>query len=225
MKEEGWFGNSFVTRLCAVAAPSREAFVVFRGFPGEIPPGQEAKYAHLAGRAGIGQTLFDAAGRDVYLPAYEGLGANRRGRFTFENSVANGIAFAADLARRHERVHVVGYSWGGLVGYNAARGLGARRGKLILISPVADVIGSAVAELEGVRDRFNPATLARRDGAAGPALIVHGVRDKDVPIEPSRRLAALLKASFVELDDDHIFNAGWDRMLSEVAAFARGSTG
>ncbi len=159
------------------------------------------------------------------------------------------LAFALEhAAPRHERLHVAGYSWGGLVGFNVRRALGGRGGKLIMISALTDIgpddkaraflggyvrdypnvfgpfdaaIGPAAGDLRSVRDRFNPMTLAlRKRPAINELLILHGSDDAEVAVEQSRRFAAAAGVGCVEFADDHIYTRHWDEMLSRVAAFA-----
>lgn len=246
MESSSWFGDSHVLSWTKSPVPSREAAIVFRGFPGEPPPAELDKYKFLAQRRGIAAVVHEATGRDVLMFHYEGLGKSR-GRFRFVATVERGTAFAENAAARYDRVHLIGYSWGGLVAYNAARTIAAKRGALAMISPVTDLgddaslrsfwppyvraypnifgdydraLGPALADLMDVRDRFNPLSLASlRDAAPANALIVHGSKDDEVPVESSRRFKDVFAARYLEFDDDHVYRAAWDRMLDEVARF------
>lgn len=249
METASWFGDSHVLSWTESGRRSRDAVVVFRGFPGSPPPGQEGKYAHLAQRRALAEALHADTGRDVHMPHYAGLGKSR-GRFTFVSSVEMGAAFAADVAARgYERVHLVGYSWGGLVAVNAARALGARLGRVALVSAVTGLgddagvrtfleplvrdypnifgdfdraIAGAVADLSEVRDRFNPIALVQeKKTPALDALMVHARGDEDVKVETARRFKDAISARYVELDDDHILTKNWERMLDAVSEFIR----
>jgi pimeloyl-ACP methyl ester carboxylesterase len=248
------FDGVSVTRVAGSPALSRDAFILFRGFPGEPPPAQLDKYRHLASRAAIASALHSATGLDVHVFSYPGLTGNP-GPFSFMASVERSLAFAlAGAPKDYDKVHVAGYSWGGLVGFNAWRALERRKGMLILISPLTDLgddaavrrflppyildypnifgpdleaaLGPAAADLCAVRDRFNPMTLAAADGdGAAAALIVHGSEDREVAVDSSRRFKTLFPARYAELADDHIYTKYWDRMLAGIAEFAsRGTT-
>ncbi len=244
-----WFGDSLVTKLARTQTPSGRAHLVLGGFPGEPPPAQRERYAQLLGRSTFSETIHGATGEDVYWLRHPGLGGSR-GRFGFRASVLQATAFVERLvAEGHRRVNIVGYSWGGFVAFNAHRNAGGAAGRLVLVAPLTDLGGdqdvrrfllpfvedypnifgaegsgleASVADLIATRDEFNPIALARRDGLAGEALIIHGTRDADVPVEMSRRFAEATRCRLREYGDDHVFSSGWDRMLSETASFAAG---
>ena len=249
METAAWFGDTLVTRRAGSEQLSHHAFIVYRGFPGEPPPAEAQKYAKLPKNTTIAEALHNATGADVYVPQYEGLGASR-GKFSFSNSVERSLAFAQDLASRgHERIHIAGYSWGGLVGFNAHRALGARRGLLILISALSDLgddariraflpyyianypnifgaspgaLEAAAADLGRVRDRYNPLSLAQQAPLSGQGLLlVHGSLDEEVSPELSRRFKAFAPGRLAEWADDHSYSRSWPRMLAEICAFAQ----
>lgn len=243
---ESWFGDNLVTRVAAGEKPSSDAYLVLRGFPGEAPPADKEKYEHLAQRATFSATIHNATGEDVYVLQYPGLGGSR-GTFGFKISVERAIAFAAMLAARgYRRLHVLGYSWGGFVAFNALRSVGHKAGRLVLISPLTD-LGSdedirrfirpyvkdypnlfgndgsgyepAVTDLIATRDAFNPITSAAKDHPAAERLLIHGTRDSEVKVGMSRRFVKVYPCRYLELEDDHIFIQHWDRMLAEVVSF------
>lgn len=202
METKFWAGNSRVIKLALGLEPTKEAFIVYHGFPGEPPPAEAhlEKYRNLPRKCiDVARALSSVTRCDVFLPHYEGLGESV-GKFTFGGSVRGSIGFAEELCRQsYEKIHLVGNSWGGLVAYNAYRRLDDKRGRLILISPLLDlpsddwvrsllpyyvrsypnVLGAfpeafdrAVLDLCEVRRRYNPADIARHDRPLGRQALI-----------------------------------------------------
>jgi alpha-beta hydrolase superfamily lysophospholipase len=242
-----WFGDTRVVRLSRADAASREAVVLFHGFPGQPPKGQEDAYKNVPRlRLLLGAALADA-GIDAYLPGYEGVGESR-GRWSFARSVERSRDLALDLAARHERLHVGGHSWGGFVAPAAHRGLGARAGRLALFAGLLDLpdrasilrflpeyqqkypeilgagpeaLAAAVDDLDRTRLAYNPHTHAA-PAAADALLLVHGRQDTYVDVELSRRYHRKAGGRFLEIDDDHLFLQRMPDVVAEAASFFAG---
>jgi len=240
-----WFGDTTVSRVGA-ERPSPEAVVVFHGFPGEPPRGEEHKYAALPKRwIDLREAIFARLGMDGYSPRYEGLGGSRA-PFSFTRSVTRSLDLARELAGRHRKVHVIGHSWGGLVAYNVHREL-PQAGKLVLLSALVDLVSDAwireflppyirnypqilgedpaaleraAADMGEVLRRFNPATRAARGRPdARKTLVLHGTRDTYVDIGAARRLKERLDAHYIELDTDHSYTDSRATVVDAAVAF------
>lgn len=227
-----WFGDTRVARLSFTEERSAEAVVIFHGFPGQPPKGQEHLYADKPRVRFEAAKALVAAGLDVYLPGYDGLG-ECRGTFGFEKSVRRSAELAAELAGRgYARLHVAGHSWGGFVACEAHRALGARAGKLALLAGLLDlpdsesvraflpdylekypdVLGDdagaaerAAGDLDRTRLAFNPLTFAR-PMAEDDLLIAHGRPDAYVDVELSRRFHRVAGGRLIESEADHLFS-------------------
>ena len=240
IETHSWFGDTSVVRLSRSETVTREALVVFHGFPGQPPKGEENNYANAPKmRVELAKVYALSTGFDAYLPSYEGLGRSR-GKFCFKNSVAVSCELVKDIvARGYERVHVAGHSWGAFVAFNAHRALKLSAGKMILLAGLLDldgeksvrdflpdyvkkypeILGSdpqaferAVADLELTRREFNPLTYAGKMSDTG-ALIVHGRPDSYVDVEIARRFHRKAGGRYIELEADHIFS---DDAMKEV---------
>jgi pimeloyl-ACP methyl ester carboxylesterase len=229
LETASWHGDTQVVRYGRKTSPSARALAFFHGFPGYPPRGQEAKYAgvprlrYVAARA-----VVERLGWDVYLPGYDGLGESR-GAFGFAAAVGRSVALAGELAARHDALALAGHSWGGLVAFNVHRALGTPGRKLALFAGLLDLESEAyvraffppffkeypeifggereryLEDLEGVRRRANPVTLAA-PLPEGALLIAHGRPDADVSVEASRRFHARAGGRYLESDADHGFS-------------------
>nr|WP_238420519.1 alpha/beta hydrolase [Streptomyces taklimakanensis] len=157
----------------------------------------------------LAAALADGHGARVALVEYRrvGGGGGRPGTFT---DVAAALEHLAGLGGARA---LVGHSAGGhLALWAAARGL--VRGAVVAVAPVADLgrahelglSGGAVAELLGgaehVAARLPEADPVRLPppGEAVRVVLLHGTEDADVPVELSRRYAAVRRsAELVEL--------------------------
>jgi esterase/lipase len=222
--------------------------VIFHGFPGQPPPGEEAKYLGKPKlRVELARAVAANLGWDAYLPGYEGLG-DSRGKFSFESSIARSIEISRAAAERgHERLHVAGHSWGAFVAANVRDALGATGGKLVLLAGLLDLpdaaavrsflpyyvdhypnilgtdpgaLARAVSDLDTARRRFNP--MSRPADVRMPSndmLVVYSRRDSYVDPAASRRFHERYGGSLLELDDDHIFSSDMPRAVDEVVRF------
>ncbi|MFH8567810.1 alpha/beta hydrolase [Streptomyces sp. NPDC017993] len=159
-------------------------------------------------------------GLTVALAEYRRVGAGGGAPRTFED-VAAAIGTAAAETTETAGAHtgglvVIGHSAGGHLALLAAARPGTPVGRVIAVSPVADLARAhelglsdgAVAELvEGApgRDGDEP-SLTQRIAAADPArrpptglpvTILHGTDDPDVPLDISRRYLAAAAAAVV----------------------------
>ncbi|MFI5362024.1 MAG: alpha/beta fold hydrolase [Elusimicrobiota bacterium] len=247
VESQFWFGDTLARRLGRHEKPSPQALIVYHGFPGQPPPGEEAKYAGLPKfRVELARAVAARLGWDAYLPGYDGLGESR-GTFSFERAVERSAEFArAAAARGHERVHVAGHSWGAFVAANVGDALGASGGAVVLLAGLLDlpdeaavraflpyyvelypnILGAdsgalerAAADLDAARRRFNPMSRAASRSSEEKLLIVSARRDTYVDPASSRRYQERFGGRHVELDDDHTFSLNMPRAIDEVARF------
>ncbi|MEU9120652.1 alpha/beta hydrolase [Streptomyces sp. NPDC048506] len=151
--------------------------------------------AHLAG-----------LGLPVALAEYRRVGAGGGVPETFED-VAAAIGAAVRAVPDAGGPVVVGHSAGGHLALLAAARPGTPVTRVIAVSPVADLArahelglsNGAVAELlgdgPGLPERLAAADPARRPPAGIPVTILHGTDDPDVPLDISRRYAAVCPAA------------------------------
>lgn len=243
-----WFGDVRVSRMARAETTAPQALVMFHGFPGQPPIAEAYKYAGRPKlRIEIAKALLQRREIDAYLPGYEGLGESR-GRFSFMRSVERSAALVEDLARTHERVHVLGHSWGAFVACQARRALGERGGRLVLLCGLLDlpdeasvrsflppylknypeILGDdagaferAVADLDECRRVYNPmsAPLAL---APDSLLVVRPRVDAYVDAEASSRYGASAGGRVVVVDDDHVFSGDMPGVAALAADFLAG---
>ncbi|MDX1643053.1 MAG: alpha/beta hydrolase, partial [Thermoanaerobaculia bacterium] len=152
-------------------------------------------------RAGV-LAAFDDLGRPYLAIDYPGYGQSA-GSPSEPHLLAGGRAAAAWMRQRYEgrQIVPVGWSLGAAVAIQLVAG-GEAQG-LVAISPWTslEAIGSDhfPAWLVGlvVRERYD--SLAAAPRVERPALVIHGERDRIIPVEHGRRVAAALpEARWVE---------------------------
>ena len=142
-----------------------------------------------AGRAPLARMLAEQ-GLSVLLVDYRGYGGNP-GSPSEDGLIADGLAAAQWLARRHDRVVFFGESIGGAVAVAVA--LDHAPDALILRSPFTSLVDVAREHFGPVPRRFMRDTfpsLTRIENVSAPVLVIAGTSDDIVPIELSRRLFA-----------------------------------
>lgn len=160
-------------------------------------------------RAGVFEELRDLG--TVFLVAdYPGYGRSS-GRPSEEGVLATGEAALAWAREHHPRrpVVVAGWSLGAAVALRTAAEHPDAVAGLVAMSPwttLADVASvhfpeSLVRWL--VPERYDSLEAAHRAGADGvPALVVHGLRDRIIPVEQGERVAAALRDAAPGSDGD-----------------------
>ncbi|PJJ02920.1 alpha/beta hydrolase family protein [Streptomyces sp. 2333.5] len=145
-------------------------------------------------------------GVPVALAEYRRVGAGGGAPQTFEDVAAAVEAAAAAVPGPGETV-LVGHSAGGHLALLAAARPGTPVTRVIAVSPVADLARAhelglsdgAVAALlgagPGLPQRLAAADPARRPPPGIPVTILHGTDDRDVPLDVSRRYAAVSPAT------------------------------
>ncbi|GAU66425.1 hypothetical protein SSP35_03_00730 [Streptomyces sp. NBRC 110611] len=153
--------------------------------------------------------LLAGRGLPVALAEYRRVGAGGGAPQTFED-VAAAIVTATAVREVPDAGGpvLVGHSAGGQLALLAAARPGTPVTRVIAVSPVADLArahelglgNGAVADLlgdaPGLPERLAAADPARRPPPAGvPVTILHGTADPDVPLDLSRRYAAVSPAT------------------------------
>jgi pimeloyl-ACP methyl ester carboxylesterase len=179
-------------------------------------------------------------GFDVSVPALD--------RGDFEGLTVTRMLGIVEAEAGSERVHLIGSSLGGYLAALFGQRERARVGRMVLLAPAFGFLDrwpgmlgpEATSEWErtGFREVFHYGTgqMARigwelvRDGRQypgmplfeGPTLIVHGVRDDDVPIEVSRQyVERSLDARLVELESGHELTDQLDGLEAMTAEFLK----
>ena len=197
--------------------------------PPRSPPGRRAAGRSCCCTAGSGGPPYDRRhlsplaaelarqGLLVALAEYRRVGAGGGAPRTFEDVAAAIGTVAAEAgpgAAGTGGPVLVGHSAGGHLALLAAARPGARVGRVIAVSPVADLARAhelglsdgAVAELVGsppgqegegpaLAERIAAADPARRPPTGLPVTILHGTDDPDVPLDISRRYLAAATAA------------------------------
>lgn len=242
------FAN-FTMRFARSLTPSREAAVVFHGFPAQ-PPWDPAREK---GRD-IAERIAQDVGHDTFVMHYAGLGQSG-GKFSFPHSVTDSIALVDHLRREYgyRTIHLVGHSWGGLVALNVYQALPENvRGNVVLLSPfvffpddallrqalaaiggqttihyaAGDTIDDAVRDLRAVESSHNPLQVVTQVPALGArTLILQADQDDEVPVEHTRRLVAQFPQppQYYEVPTDHKFSIDRDRWIDTTVAFLKGA--
>ena len=115
-----------ITKNKTLTNKINEAYLFLHGFPANLGTKNQD----------IAESLTFATGINSFVLHYQGLG-NSGGKFSFTESVKESIQAAHDLISKYEikYLHIVGHSWGGLVGINVFKSIQSQRGKLILLAP------------------------------------------------------------------------------------------
>lgn len=125
---------------------------------------------------------------------------------------------------------LLGHSAGGHLALWAAHTEPGCVSRVVAVSPVADLAyahrlglsGGAVAELLGAEGELSALDPAQLPPAAFPAVILHGTADTDVPLEVSRRYAAVSGCELRELAATGHYgplipgSATWPRLLEAL---------
>lgn len=236
-------------RFARSTVPSREAAVVFHGFPAQ-PPWDPAREKN----SDIAERIAQDAGHDAFVMHYAGLGQSD-GKFSFPKSVTDSIALVQHLQRAYgySKVHIVGHSWGGLVALNVYQALPEDvRGNMVLLSPfvffpedallrqalaaiggqttihyaAGDTIDDAVRDLRSVESLHNPLHVVAQLPVLGArTLILQADQDDEVPAEHTRRLIAHFPQppQYYEVSTDHKFSIDRDRWIDAIIAFLKGT--
>lgn len=173
-------GLSLLAWYRAPASPAGPVLVFFHGNAGNI------------GDRGWKVRPFLEAGFGVLLVSYRGYGGNE-GRPTEEGLYADGRAaldFLMEQKVRPERIVVYGESLGSAVAVQVASE--RRLGAVVLEAPFTSTADLAAHHYPWmparwlVRDRFDSAS--KISGIGAPLLVLHGERDRTVPVRYGRRL-------------------------------------
>lgn len=103
---------------------------------------------------------------------------------------------------------LVGSSMGGITAVLAARAFGGPLPGLLLCAPAFRISDEALASLH----------------VNAPVTIIHGTLDDIVPIEDSRRYAALHGARLIEVEDGHRLAESLEPIVLEVKRMTNAST-
>jgi fermentation-respiration switch protein FrsA (DUF1100 family) len=230
----GWHGAS---KQIAKAGGSRRPLVIF--FPGN------------SGHRGFRKRdfeLFTQIGVDLLLVDYRGYAENagQPSEPWLANDAHATWRYAVETLKvPRERIVLFGGSLGGGVATRLAQelcraGPGAGPGGLILRSTFTSMVDAGRARYPWLPiqhllvERFP--SVERIPEVTCPLLVVHGARDRVVPIEQGRRLfAAALPRSvcgvekrFVELPEsghNDIIHTGWEQMRAAFSRFLSGISG
>lgn len=185
----------------------------------------------LADQSGLARAL-GGLGLGVLAVEYPGYGLSSDGSPTEKTLYADCEAALIHLRDRlgvpPQSTVIQGQSLGtGVAVEMAKRGFGSR---VVLIAPftsMAEMARRVVPFLPTrviVRDRYD--NREKAPSLMQPVLIIHGLEDEVVPVEMSRRLAALFPNAEVylvaEAHHNDLFLVDGDNVLDRIAAFARG---
>lgn len=172
-----------------------------------------------------------ALGVGVLAVEYPGYGLSRRaspnekGLYRHAEKAIRHLLGPLGVARR--RVVLAGWSLGtGVAAEMARRGLGSR---LVLLSPFTTMpalvrhLFPALPSNQLILDVYD--TLAKAPTIGIPTLVVHGARDRLIPLEMGRRVAqALKKAKLVVIPGaghNDLYARGGVDLLRRIVRFAR----
>lgn len=208
--------------------------LMLHGFPGESYNGTPMEKNHDIAH------LIHQQGHAVYLPHYQGLGQNKSGAFSFTQSYEQSLALAHKILSTHERLIIVGHSWGGYVGMALNLALKNKIQKTILLSPLSylppkDVLTGLITTLHSETPRLQatPAPVLAADLFALDTriypdketavknlvnvVIFHAEIDDEIPLELSLRLVETNPAIDLKIcDTDHGFMRNREQMISEI---------
>lgn len=241
--------KNYTLRFARSTVPSREAAVVFHGFPAQ-PPWDPVREKNRD----IAERIAQDVEHDTFVMHYAGLGRSS-GNFSFPHSVTDSIALVDRLQREYgySKVHIVGHSWGGLVALNVYQALPEDvRGNMVLLSPfvffpedallrqalaaiggqttihyaAGDTIDDAVRDLRSVESSHNPLHVVTQLPALGArTLILQADQDDEVPVEQTQKLVEKFpqRPKYFEVPTDHKFSIDRDRWIDAIIAFLKGT--
>ncbi len=131
-----------------------ELVIFFHGFPGRTTKNED-----------VFNFVNEKLGYSTHLFHYKGLGRSK-GHFSFLSSIEFSISLAKKLSNDFKKIHIIGHSWGGLVGVNAFCNVDEqKRGALILLNPLVKIPGQEQI-LGIVKNSFENGGLRKDDYTA-----------------------------------------------------------
>ena len=231
-----FFGDQYIEAYRPKGEQSRSILLFLHGFPGNLTKNED-----------IAVALSSALNLDAVLPHYRGLGKSV-GSVSLASTISDSLKILDWLTtvQGYHSVHLIGHSWGGLVGLNLLRAAPKKIASLSLLAPLSvlpsqDEFGYMIndffmqkgqscasletsqllAEAEFLRKNHSPLDFAADlSSTSTPILAVSAKHDDVVPTATVKHLAMQLGANtrLYEMSDDHYFTGSRQKITDLIYA-------